>query len=154
MTMGHTRRAWRVGGAVEGFCALIEDRRGGALVETALILPVLLTLIFGVIDTGLLLWTQVSLNYAVGAAARCAAINNNLCSPASSGAAIKTYALQQAAGIPSLTTSNFTVVLPGASAICGNTNTQVSATYNFTSMAQAWVPYSLTLNATACYKTS
>jgi hypothetical protein len=119
------------------------------LVEAAIVLPVFVTIIFGIIETGLLIWTQLSLNYAVAQAARCAAINNNLCG---NPVAIQSYARQQVPIIPNLTTSNFAVVTAAPS--CGNGNKQVSVSYPFVSMIPPLVPYSLTLQATACYKTS
>ncbi len=44
-------------------------------VEYGIILPVLLMLMLGIIDTGRLIWTQTTLDRAVEAAARCGAVN-------------------------------------------------------------------------------
>jgi Flp pilus assembly protein TadG len=130
-----------------------QDCRGASAVEAAIALPILLVLIVGVIEVGFMLWTQVSLNFAVEQAARCGALNfgvNNatICKTA---ATIQSFAVAQAVGIPGLTTANFTVHTSGA-AVCGS-GTQVAASYNFQSMVQSLVPYTLTISATSCYPT-
>ena len=48
--------------------------RGAAAVEFALVLPVLLLIIFGIIDFGRMLYTQITLTQAAQASARAAAI--------------------------------------------------------------------------------
>jgi Flp pilus assembly protein TadG len=117
------------------------------MVETAIVLPVFLLLIFGVIESGMLMFTQISLDSAVAAAARCAAVNSALCG---SQPAIQSYAVSQAVGLPNLTTANF----PNPT-VCGSGSnvTIVSATYSFQSMVGSYVPYisSLTLQAAAQY---
>jgi Flp pilus assembly protein TadG len=126
---------------------LIADRRGAAVAETAIVMPVFVLLIFGVIESGLLMFAQLSLDNAVGAAARCAAVNTNRCD---TQAHIQSYALAQAVGVPRLTVANFTAPAPP---ICNNGSTQVSATYNFTSLVGTYVPFisALTLKAAAQY---
>jgi Flp pilus assembly protein TadG len=133
-------------GIAERVGHLIADRRGAALAETAIVMPVFVLLIFGVIESGLLMFAQISLDNAVGAAARCAAINTNICG---TPAAIKNYALSQTVGLPHVAVANFTPSNP----ICNNGSTQVSASYNFTSLVGTLVPYisSLTLTAAAQY---
>jgi Flp pilus assembly protein TadG len=42
-----------------------KDCRGATAVEMAIALPVLLLLIFGVMEVGFMMWTQISLTYAV-----------------------------------------------------------------------------------------
>jgi Flp pilus assembly protein TadG len=108
-------------------------------------LPILLLLIVGVIEVSFMMWTQLSLNFAVEQAARCGALNTTACNTA---AKIQSYAAVQAVGIPGLTTANFTVYQSGAAA-CG-TGAQVAASYDFESMVQNIVPYSLTIRATSC----
>ncbi|MGA7974726.1 MAG: TadE/TadG family type IV pilus assembly protein, partial [Pseudolabrys sp.] len=51
-------------------------RRGAVAIEYALILPALLLLVIGIIDTGRVLWTYTTLYRATEAAARCAAIKD------------------------------------------------------------------------------
>jgi Flp pilus assembly protein TadG len=115
-------------------------------VELAVALPILLLLIVGVIEVSFMMWTQLSLNYAVEQAARCGALNTTACN---TSAKIQSYAAAQAFGIPDLTTANFTVSQAGATA-CG-TGAQVTASYDFESMVMGILPYSLTIRATSCY---
>jgi Flp pilus assembly protein TadG len=55
------------------------DIRGNSAVEFALTAPAFLALLFGAIQGGLMLWTQLGLQHAVERAARCAAVNATLC---------------------------------------------------------------------------
>ncbi len=52
----------------------IFHRRGSTAIEYAIVLPVLLMFVLGIIDAGRLLWTYVTIYRATEAAARCAAI--------------------------------------------------------------------------------
>jgi Flp pilus assembly protein TadG len=130
-----------------------QDCRGASAVEAAIALPILLVLIFGVIEVGFMLWTQVSLNFAVEQAARCGALNFGIngATICKTAATIQSFAVAQAVGIPGLTTANFTVHTSNA-AVCGS-GAQVVASYNFQSMVQSLVPYTLTISATSCYPT-
>jgi Flp pilus assembly protein TadG len=65
------RRLWRA--------RLIQDNSGAALIESALVLPVLFAVLFGTIECGRLMWTQLALNYAVEEAARCAEVTPEVC---------------------------------------------------------------------------
>jgi hypothetical protein len=131
-------------GIAERVGHLIADRRGAALAETAIVMPIFVLLIFGIIESGLLMFAQLSLDNAVGAAARCAAVNPNLCG---TRALTETYALSQTVGLPPV--ANFTAQNPP----CNNGSAQVLASYNFTSPVGTLVPYisPLTLTAAAQY---
>jgi hypothetical protein len=93
---------------------------GGVLVETALVWPMLLMMLFGLVEYGRFAWTQVTLNYAVQEAARCAAVTGGTCGDAE---AIKAYARTRAAPAD-VPTSAFTVTTPA----CG---VQVEAAYAY-----------------------
>ncbi|KWV52971.1 hypothetical protein AS156_09385 [Bradyrhizobium macuxiense] len=97
--------------------------------------------VFGIIEVGLLLWTQAGLQHGVEIAARCASVNTTLC-PTSKPDVITTYASQQAFGL-SLPASTFTYASPA----CGN---QVSASYQF-QFPQVLNMAPLTLTAAACF---
>lgn len=112
-------------------------RRGTATIEYAIILPVLLTFLFGIMDTGRLLWTYTTLYSATEAAARCAAINAPSCTTVS---ATQNYAVAAAWGLD-IAASAFTV----SNAACG---IQVVATYQF---AFVFLWSGITLTTTACY---
>ena len=131
---------------LRGVQSVAGDRHGATVVEVAIVLPILLLLIVGVMEVSFMMWTQLSLNFAVEQAARCGALNTTACNTA---AKIQSYAAVQAVGVPGLTAANFTVHQSGAAA-CG-TGAQVTASYDFESMVQGLVPYSLTIKATSCY---
>lgn len=99
-----------------------RDNRGASALEFALTAPAFLLFIFGIIEFGLLLWTQIGLQQAAEMAARCASVNSTLC-PANNSGAITGYAAQQALGL-TLPSQTFTYSTPA----CGN---QVSASYAF-----------------------
>jgi len=119
------------------------SRRCGAVaVEMAIVLPVLLLFVFGLIDFARLIWTQSTLDYAVEAAARCAAINATQCG---SAVQVQDYAVSKALGLD-VTRSAFSV----ATVPCGM---RVSANFSF-EFVLAWLfPSSITLTANACYPT-
>lgn len=120
--------------------------RGATAVEFAIVLPVLMMFVLGLIDCGRLLWSYTTLAHAVEAATRCAAVNAVTCGTA---AAIETYAASQAWGL-GLTSAAFTVT----AATCG---TQVNGTFAFTFVipwfygtAPFGASNAMTLTAMAC----
>ena len=52
-----------------------DDTEGSALVEFTVTLPLFLLLTFGLLQAGLLLYTQAGLQHGVETAARCASVN-------------------------------------------------------------------------------
>jgi Flp pilus assembly protein TadG len=126
---------------------------GTAAVEAAVALMPFLLLVFGLIEGGLLVWTQSNLQFAVEAAARCAAAsaagNTTVCgNPAN----IQSYAASQVVGLP-VTAASFTV-LQGAASSCGGTGTQVSIVYPYSSngfIVPALFSGAINLNATSCH---
>jgi Flp pilus assembly protein TadG len=116
-------------------------RQGGAAaVEFAIILPILLLCVLGLIEFGRAIWTQATLDYAVQAAARCAAVDPLTCGTA---AQTQQYATTRAPGL-SLPAAVFTLT----TAACG---AQVTASLAFDFLVSALLPYSQTLSATACF---
>ncbi len=118
-----------------------QDQRGASALEFALTAPVFFLFIFGIIEGGLLLWTQIGLQHGAEMAARCASINTALC-PISNPDAVTTYASRQAFGL-SLPASTFTYSAPA----CGN---QVSASYTF-QFPDLFHLAPLALTAQACF---
>jgi len=116
--------------------------RGAAAVEFAIILPILLLCVLGLIEFACAIWTQATLNYAVQAAARCAAVDLLTCGTA---ALTQQYAVSKAPGL-SLPASDFTVTTQA----CG---IQVAASLTFDFLVPALLPYSQTLRASACFPT-
>lgn len=73
------------------FAKMWRDQSGTSALEFALTAPVFFLFIFGVIEVGLLSWTQIGLQHGAEMAARCASINSTLC-PNSNPGAIISYA--------------------------------------------------------------
>lgn len=116
-----------------------QDNRGASALEFALTAPVFFLFIFGIIEFGLLFWTQLGLQHGTEMAARCATVNSTLCS---NGNAITTYAAQQAFGL-TLPAQTFTY----STSACGN---QVNASYAF-QFAQFLNVSPIVLTAQACF---
>lgn len=66
----------KLGIFIKKFC---EDNRGISAIETAILLPVFLTIIFGIMEFSRLQWAQQSLEELTYKAARCASTGQNLC---------------------------------------------------------------------------
>lgn len=119
-------------------------RIGAAAIEYALILPAVLMVIFGLMDTGRLLWSFTTLSRAVEAAARCAAVNTTQCGTASQ---IQGFAVSEAWGM-TITASAFTV----STESCG---IKVTGNYDFEFVMPGFnvvVPTgTITLTASSCY---
>ena len=120
---------------------LWRDEQGASALEFALTAPVFFLFLFGIIELGLMFWTQIGLQHGAEMAARCATINTTLC-PSNNPGAITSYATQQAYGL-SLPASTFTYSTPA----CGN---QVSASYTF-QFPEIMKIGPLTLTAQACF---
>lgn len=118
----------------------IRDRGGATAVEMAVILPLLLLLMFGVIEFGRLLWTQVTLDYAAESAARCHAINKTICGTVDQ---TQSYAASRALGLD-VPPSTFAVTSEG----CGK---KVSVTLPFQFVVPQLLPYAVTVHSVACY---
>lgn len=119
---------------------IARDARGVGALEFAVLLPVFVALVFGIMQLGQLYWTQSALQHAVEMAARCASVNATTCGTA---AQIQVYAATQAYGL-ALPATTFTATTPA----CGN---QVAASYAYAFPAAALVLPSITLTAESCY---
>jgi Flp pilus assembly protein TadG len=117
--------------------SFIFRRRGTVAIEYAIILPVFLIMLLGIMDISRLLWTYTTLYRASEAAARCAAIKAASCT---TFAATKAYAVTAALGL-NITASSFSVSNPA----CG---IQVSSSYDFRFI---FPQKTVTLTTTACY---
>jgi Flp pilus assembly protein TadG len=122
------------------FALLSAASDGSTALESAIALPILLTFGFVISQVANAMWIQNTLQFAVEAAARCAAINSVACG---TDANIQSFAASQAVGTP-VRSSNFTVTTPS----CGK---QVAVTYAFNGnipLFRSWTP---SLRATACH---
>jgi Flp pilus assembly protein TadG len=113
---------------------------GSTAIEFSLTAPVFLAIVFGLIDFGLLLWTQLGLQHATELAARCASVNKTICADAT---AVKAYASTQVFGM-TVPTSVFTV----SQLACGN---KITARYDFGLIGGFYGTPLVTLNAEACF---
>lgn len=125
---------------------LLSARSGAIAVEFALILPLLLTFSFGIIEFGRAMWMRNAMQSVVEAAARCSALDREELTnrPCDTAAKVEAYAANAAnsSGVSALTTANFAA----STQVCGR---QVVATYDFQSIVPV-VPLNLTMTATAC----
>ena len=96
----------------------------------------------GLMEFARAIWTQATLDYAVEAAARCAAVDLRNCGTA---AQTQQYAVTQAPGL-SVPASDFAVTTQ----TCG---VQVTANLPYAFLVPALLPYSPTLSASACFPT-
>jgi Flp pilus assembly protein TadG len=128
--------------------SIIGDCRGTTAVQMAIVSLAMIALFFGIIETGLLIQAQISLNYAVETTARCVAImggaKNSPC-PTSSPSTIQSYAKAQFVNLANGATPSFTYSTPANG--CGQ---QVTATYAFASLVNL-IPYHVTLSSSACF---
>jgi Flp pilus assembly protein TadG len=100
---------------------LLEARDGAALTEAALVFPILLMVMFGLVEYGRMAWTANALNFAVQEAARCGRVRPDVCGDA---AAIAAFARQRTDPLD-IPTAAFSV----SNAACG---LQVQAAYAYT----------------------
>jgi Flp pilus assembly protein TadG len=126
------------------FCGCSRER-GTAAVEFALVLPILLLCVLGLIEFARAIWTQATLDYAVQAAARCAAVDTVTCGTVAN---VQNYAAGRAPGLSFVDPgSTFAVMWPPQSP-CG---ALVTASLPFDFLVPALLPYSATLSARACF---
>jgi hypothetical protein len=123
--------------------AFRRDSRGGSMVEFGITLPLFGALLFGAVESGLMLWTQLGLQHGVEQAARCATVNTASCG---SESAVRAYAVGAAYGL-SVPPETFAL----ASAACGN---EVTASYPYRFLSGRLVfasGSSVALTARSCF---
>lgn len=117
-------------------------QKGATAVEYAIVLPVLLMFLLGLIDFGRFLWVQGVLDHAVESAARCAGINTIDCGTAGQ---VQAYAAGQAYAL-TIDQSAFSVC-DGTTCTVGCVS--VSTPYRF---IMPWnVTGTTTMTAVGCY---
>jgi Flp pilus assembly protein TadG len=121
--------------------SFLRHKGGATAVEFAFTAPVFLALVAGIIEVGMLLYTQVALQHGVEAAARCASVDTHNCGTTSQ---IQSYAVAQSLGL-SVPASTFTVSAPN----CG-TKVQASSPFAFV-FNNVFSTTSLTLTAWSCF---
>jgi Flp pilus assembly protein TadG len=119
---------------------LIGDRVGATALEFGMVALPLTTLIFGVVEVGMVIRAKASLTYAATSAARCASINALTCGTADK---LKSYAVTQTHGLD-IETSAFTL----STDTCGK---KVTATMPLSVNLHSVLPTGLSLTVAACY---
>jgi Flp pilus assembly protein TadG len=114
------------------------DSRGATALELALLLPVFVVLLFGLISTSLMAGALSGMHFAVEEASRCYAVNKTVCG---STTATRTFAASKYKGPAPAPT--FSVTTAG----CGHTVTATSTFRLDLALTKLDVP----LSATACY---
>ena len=94
--------------------SFIKNVSGAAAIEFAIVFPVILLLVFGIMELGYVLWADSSMKYAASYASRYAFVN-----PTASSTAIKNFALSKVdlSGSPitfTVTTNTTTVDIDGS----------------------------------------
>jgi Flp pilus assembly protein TadG len=115
-----------------------RDERGGAAIEYALVFPIVITLVIGIMSAGNLLFAANDLHYTVQDAARCAAVKTGVCPD---GASTVSYAQTHYSGPKIAPAFNY------STAGCGHT---VSASASYPMMLATFT-FDVPLSASACY---
>jgi Flp pilus assembly protein TadG len=145
---------------------LRDDTRGGVIVEFAVTFPFFLALMFGIVQAGLILYTQTGMQHGVEVAARCASVNyaaskiplNQSCftdpltgTPTPSDVIgdptiIENYAVKNSWGFtPTVVVTN--------GVVCGAAKGyRVRATYTYNVLN--YIFFSVPLTATSCFPTN
>lgn len=128
--------------------SLLANEEGTNAVEFALVVPLLVTLLFGIFEFARAVFVQGMLDYAVEQAARCASVASATTCNSTSATASYAAGLTSPLNIPA---GDFTASVQS----CGN---QVAASYNFAFVGtfaliggKAVLPSSVTLTASSCY---
>ena len=93
----------------------VRNDRGAAAVEFALVVPIFLLLVFGIINFGWLFGQNLALSNAARQAARFGVVQSNDCN------AVKSQAISAAAPLVSISASDVSVSSPTAAACSGAT---------------------------------
>ena len=118
---------------------LKRDPSGSVAVEFALLLPVYIAFMFGIIEFGRMIWTRNTMEFAAETAARYGTVTSG-----ATNATVAAYALTQLIGIDS-TGITFTAT------VAASTVTVVGTT-TFTTLISAYVPIpTTTLTVTATF---
>lgn len=122
-------------------------------VEFALLAPVFITMMFGIVEGGRLFWTRQVLNNVAYSTVRCISINSSC----NTTTLAKNFAIAKARGYGiTLTTSSITLTpdpinSTGTTCKTYSNSNKVDVTANFNSALKGFVPLPTSLTATACF---
>ena len=120
---------------------LKRNSSASVAVEFALLLPVYIAFMFGIIEFGRMIWIRNTMEFAAETAARYGAITSG-----ATDATVAAYATAQLIGVDPATVDFITGTTIGASTVT------VVGTYNFTTFISAFVPIpATTLTVTATF---
>ena len=127
---------------------LLHCQTAATIVEFALLAPVLMMAMFGIIETSRLLWTKQTLDEVAYATARCMSVSTS-CTSAS---AQKNFAVARAGayGVAIVSTS----VTPTANTTCNAlpSANRIVVSLSFDSVMDGFVPgFPINMTATGCY---
>ena len=114
---------------------------GASALEFAIVAPVFLAMLLGIVEFGRMAWTHTSLQYSVQRAARCASLGLAQCTTVSD---VQNYA---AASLNAVT------VAAGSFSVssCANNGTEVSVSVPFTFILPGLFPWRPYLASASCY---
>jgi len=116
--------------SVNKLAELAGDQQGGAIVEFALIAPLLFTLVLGVLDMGRMFYVRQGLENATQQAARYLTLN-----PTASNSTVTNYLQGQMVGGMGNAVSVAYATTPNCNSNPSVTCTSITASYNFTFIA-------------------
>lgn len=144
---------------------MVRDIKGATTLEFALVSTILMVLIFGSVELGLIMWTRGTLQAIAAQTARCAAINSPICNNTTTTP--QSYAVSQAAALlgSGLVTTQDVSITTGT--VCLNEKTSPVTLEIVTISATPWIGVSAsgrfgtgdgplapaTETVTACYPT-
>jgi Flp pilus assembly protein TadG len=132
---------------------LHRERRGSTAVEFAIIAGVMLPLLFGTVDLGLLMWTSNALRSTAALTARCVAISSSLCSGNPAQFAVSTA---QVWVLPNIITTAEVTINTAASSCNGTAGSFVTVAISSSYWAADILPppfSTTTLNVNSCFPT-
>jgi len=131
-----------------------KNQRGAAAVEFALLGPVFLATIFGIIEGARLVWTRQALQQAAFIGARCLGLGTSQGCNSTSVAVSKTVAEARGIGVP-VRSSYVTATASAASGVCPSAPSAMSTVriaMPYRSAVAGFLPYRFSqITVTACY---
>jgi Flp pilus assembly protein TadG len=129
--------------------ALVQNQRGGSVVEFALLAPTFLMFLFLLLDGGRMMFTKQSLNEVAAATARCAAIKATGCTDA---ATAQNWAVARGLARDNLQVSSAVVDVATCNGIANMSRATINTVWKKSAMGllpQSLVPSTLT--SVACF---
>jgi Flp pilus assembly protein TadG len=138
---------------IRGVRTFHRDEGGSAAVEFVLLIPGMVLLIFAIVQTGLLVYSEVSLHWTVEQASRCAVVSEEYTTPPAGDAAVSCTTI---ANTQTYAGSVFNAPVAARSFVArlDSTNSCKEVTASATYYIQIWmVNWRVPLTAKACYPT-